>query len=90
MDGNQTRIIRKDKILDSQKVLDTPLPQTWQPQANELVWLQVPRQDGKLSTFRVRVLGVMEDGVTVELFPEFCLATPFTYTAKVSELSPLD
>jgi hypothetical protein len=28
--------------------------------------------------------------VDVEVFPEFELARPFTYTAKVSDIAPLD
>jgi hypothetical protein len=72
---------------------DTYLPQEWQPQPHELVWLNVARRDGKVSTFRVRVLQVSlddEPSVEVEVFPEFELARPFTYTAKVSDIAPLD
>ena len=72
---------------------DSPLPQEWQPQEQELVWLNVARRDGKVSTFRVRVLKVNTDDepvVEVEVFPEFELARPFTYTAKVSDIAPLD
>ena len=72
---------------------DTPLPQKWQPQQHELVWLNVVRRDGKVSTFRVRVLRVNTDdepSVEVEVFPEFELARPFTYTANVSDIAPLD
>jgi hypothetical protein len=72
---------------------DTYLPQEWQPQPDELVWLNVARRDGKVSTFRVRVLQVSlddEPSVEVEVFPEFELARPFTYTAKVSDIAPLD
>ena len=75
------------------KASDTPLPQEWQPQEHELVWLNVTRRDGKVSTFRVRVLKVNTDdepAVEVEVFPEFELARPFTYTAKVSDIAPLD
>ena len=75
------------------KESDTPLPQEWQPQEHELVWLNVARRDGKVSTFRVRVLKVNTDdepAVEVEVFPEFELARPFTYTAKVSDIAPLD
>jgi hypothetical protein len=72
---------------------DTYLPQEWQPQPHELVWLNVARRDGKVSTFRVRVLKVISDdepSVEVEVFPEFELARPFTYMAKVSDIAPLD
>lgn len=73
--------------------VDTPLPQEWQPQPNELVWLNVARRDGKVSTFRVRVLKLNTDdepAVEVEVFPEFELARPFTYVARVSDIAPLD
>lgn len=90
MVGSPTRIIRKDKVLDSQKVLDTPLPKKWEPGISELVWMNVPRKDGKVSTFRVRVLAIADESVTVELFPEFELSTPFTHTIKVLDVSPLD
>jgi hypothetical protein len=72
---------------------DPPLPQEWQPQEQELVWLNVTRRDGKVSTFRVRVLKVNtgdEPAVDVEVFPEFELARPFTYTANLSDIAPLD
>ena len=72
---------------------DSPLPQEWQPHEQELVWLNVARRDGKISTFRVRVLKVNTDdepAVDVEVFPEFELARPFTYTANVSDIAPLD
>ncbi len=72
---------------------DTPLREVWQPQPNELVWLNVARHDGKVSTFRVRVLKVNTDdkpAVEVEVFPEFELARPFTYTANLSDIAPLD
>ena len=75
------------------QAMDTPLPQEWQPHEQELVWLNVTRRDGKVSTFRVRVLKVNTDDeptVDVEVFPEFELARPFTYTAKVSDIAPLD
>ena len=78
---------------DQEKVLDTPLREVWQPHEQELVWLNVARRDGKVSTFRVRVLKVHTDdepAVDVEVFPEFELARPFTYTAKVSDIAPLD
>ena len=80
-------------IQEQAKEMDTPLPQEWQPQPDELVWLNVARRDGKVSTFRVRVLKVNTDdepAVEVEVFPEFELARPFTYTAKVSDIAPLD
>lgn len=76
-----------------EKAVDIPLPQEWQPQEHELVWLNVARRDGKVSTFRVRVLKVNTDdepSVEVEVFPEFELARPFTYTANVSDIAPLD
>jgi hypothetical protein len=76
-----------------EKAADTPLREMWQPQQDELVWLNVARRDGKVSTFRVRVLQVnsdVEPSVEVEVFPEFELARPFTYTAKVSDIAPLD
>lgn len=77
--------------MDSQKVLDTPLPKKWEPGISELVWMNVPRKDGKVSTFRVRVLAIQEeDSVTVELFPEFELSTPFLHTVKVLDIAPLD
>jgi hypothetical protein len=82
--------------MDSQeqaKEMDTPLPQEWQPQEHELVWLNVTRRDGKVSTFRVRVLKVNTDdepAVEVEVFPEFELARPFTYTTNLSDIAPLD
>jgi hypothetical protein len=72
---------------------DMPLPQEWQPHEQELVWLNVARRDGKVSTFRVRVLkvnAVDEQAVDLEVFPEFELARPFTYTAKLSDIAPLD
>ena len=75
------------------QALDTPLPQEWQPQEHELVWLNVTRRDGKVSTFRVRVLQMNTDdeaSVEVEVFPEFELARPFTYTANLSDIAPLD
>ena len=43
------------------KESDTPLREVWQPQEHELVWLHVARRDGKVSTFRVRVLKVNTD-----------------------------
>jgi hypothetical protein len=76
-----------------EKAVDTPLREVWQPQTNELVWLNVARRDGKVSTFRVRVLQVNtedEPSVEVEVFPEFELSRPFTYTANVSDIAPLD
>jgi hypothetical protein len=76
-----------------EKAMDTPLREEWQPHPNELVWLNVARRDGKVSTFRVRVLQVNTDdepSVEVEVFPEFELARPFTYSAKVSDIAPLD
>lgn len=72
---------------------DSPLREVWQPHEQELVWLNVARRDGKVSTFRVRVLKVHTDdepAVDVEVFPEFELARPFTYTANVSDIAPLD
>jgi hypothetical protein len=72
---------------------DSPLPQEWQPQEQELVWLNITRRDGKVSTFRVRMLKVNTDdeaSVDVEVFPEFELARPFTYTANLSDIAPLD
>ena len=75
------------------QAMDTFLREEWQPQEQELVWLNVTRRDGKVSTFRVRVLKVNTDdepAVDVEVFPEFELARPFTYTAKVSDIAPLD
>jgi len=75
------------------QAMDTFLREEWQPQEQELVWLNVTRRDGKVSTFRVRVLKVNTDdepAVEVEVFPEFELARPFTYTAKVSDIAPLD
>jgi hypothetical protein len=75
------------------QAMDTPLREVWQPHEQELVWLNVTRRDGKVSTFRVRVLKVSTDdeaSVDVEVFPEFELARPFTYTAKVSDIAPLD
>ena len=75
------------------QVTASPLPPVWQPHEQELVWLNVARRDGKVSTFRVRVLKVNTDdepAVDVEVFPEFELARPFTYTAKVSDIAPLD
>lgn len=77
--------------MDSQKVLDTPLPDVWMPQIDDLVWLRTLRKDNKVSTFRVRVLTIQEDdSVTVEIFPEFELLTPFTHTVKVLDIAPLD
>jgi hypothetical protein len=75
------------------QAMDMPLPQEWQPHEQELVWLNVTRRDGKVSTFRVRVLKVNTDdepAVDVEVFPEFELARPFTYTANLSDIAPLD
>jgi hypothetical protein len=72
---------------------DTPLREVWQPQEQELVWLNVTRRDGKVSTFRVLVLKVNTDdepAVEVEVFPEFELVRPFTYTANLSDIAPLD
>jgi hypothetical protein len=82
--------------MDSQeqaKEMDIPLPQEWQPKEQELVWLNIARHDGKVSTFRVRVLKVNTDdepSVEVEVFPEFELARPFTYTANLTDIAPLD
>jgi hypothetical protein len=75
------------------KEMDTPLREVWQPKEQELVWLHVTRRDGKVSTFRVRVLKVNTDdepAVEVEVFPEFELARPFTYTTNLSDIAPLD
>jgi hypothetical protein len=72
---------------------DSPLREEWQPHEQEVVWLNVTRRDGKVSTFRVRVLKVHTDdepAVDVEVFPEFELARPFTYTANLSDIAPLD
>jgi hypothetical protein len=72
---------------------DPPLREVWQPQEQELVWLNVTRRDGKVSTFRVRVLKVNtadEPAVEIEVFPEFELVRPFTYTANLSDVAPLD
>jgi hypothetical protein len=71
---------------------NTSLPKEWQPHTDELVWLNVARRDGKVSTFRVRVLKFNDDepSVEVEVFPEFELARPFTYTTSVSDIAPLD
>ena len=72
---------------------DMSLRKEWHPHTDELVWLNVARRDGKVSTFRVRVLKVNDDdesSVEVEVFPEFELARPFTYTTSVSDIAPLD
>lgn len=76
-----------------QKVLDTP--PTWQPAINELVWLRLARKDGKVSTFRVRVLEIEldaepEPACTVEMFPEFELARQIKHPALLKNISPLD
>jgi hypothetical protein len=83
-----------DPQAQQQQGIDTCLPhEKWQPQKDELVWLNILRRDGKVSTFRVRVLQVKsgdEPAVEVEVFPEFELARPFTYTTDVSDITPLD
>lgn len=72
-----------------EKVLHTP-PPAWQPQENELCWMNAKRRDGKVSTFRVRVLSLEEDSATVEVFPEFVLEQPLTRVVPFSELAELD
>ena len=83
-----------DPQTQQQQGIETSLPhEEWQPQKDDLVWLNVPRRDGKVSTFRVRVLQVKggeERAVEVEVFPEFELARPFTYTTDLSDITPLD
>ena len=83
-----------DPNVQEEQETNIPLPpQEWQPHKDELVWLNVTRRDGKVSTFRVRVLQVKsgdERAVEVEVFPEFELARPFTYTTDLSDIAPLD
>jgi hypothetical protein len=82
-----------DSQAQQEQGTDTSLRKEWQPHTDELVWMNVARRDGKDSTFRVRVLQVHSDDeptVEVEVFPEFELARPFTYTTNLSDIAPLD
>ena len=72
-----------------EKVLHTP-PPAWLPQENELCWMNALRRDGKISTFRVRVLILDTDSATVEVFPEFVLDQPLTRVVPFTDLTELD
>ena len=101
MDGPLIQIIRKAKgTMDTtqqeqkqEKVVHTP-PLAWQPQENEVCWMNAKRRDGKISTFRVRVLSLEtsqdETSATVEVFPEFVLDQPLTRVVPFTDLAQLD